>query len=67
MESVNNYYEKYNLQKNWFSLIFNQIKIQNTWNFDETKVSSIDDPSGIFLKDGAKLWYVAQFGTICTI
>ena len=52
MESVNNYYETYNL-------IFANIQSDKVFkilkNFDETKASVIDDPSGIFLKDDAKL------------
>ena len=54
MESVNNYYEKYNLKE---KLIFTNIQSDKVFkilkNFDETKASGIDDLSEIFLKDGA--------------
>ena len=56
MESVNKYYKKYNLTE---KLIFANIQSDKVFkilkNFDETKASGIDDHSGIFLKDGAKL------------
>ena len=56
MESVNKYYKKYNLNE---KLIFANIQSDKVFkilkNFDETKASGIDDYSGIFLKDGAKL------------
>ena len=56
MESVNNYCKKYNLKE---KLIFANIQSDKVFkilkNFDETKASGIDEPSGIFLKDGAKL------------
>ena len=53
MESVNNYYEKYNLKE---KLIFANIQSEKYLkNFGETKASGINDLSGIFLKDGAKL------------
>ena len=56
MESVNNYHEIYNLKE---KLIFTNIQSDKVFkilkNFDETKASSIDDLSGIFLKDFAKL------------
>ena len=56
MESVNNYYEKYNLKE---KLIFANIQSDKVFkilkNFDETKASGINVLSGIFLKDGANL------------
>ena len=56
IESVNNYYEKYNLKE---KLILANIQLDKVFKilktFDETKASGIDDLSGIFLKDGAKL------------
>ena len=56
MESVNNYFEKYNLKE---KLIFANIQSDNAFkilkNFNETKALSIDDLSGIFIKDDAKL------------
>ena len=56
MESVNNYYEKYNLKE---KLIFTNIQSDKVFkilkNFDETKASGINVLSGIFLKDGANL------------
>ena len=56
IESVNNYYEKYNLKE---KLIFANIQSDKVFkilkNFGETKASGIDDLSGIFLRDGAKL------------
>ena len=56
-ESVNNYYEKYSLKE---KLIFANIESDKVFkfkysNFDEAKCSGIDEISGIFLKDGAKL------------
>ena len=54
MESMNNYYKKYNLKEKYSNIqsdkVFKILKI-----FGETKASSIDDLSGIFLKDGGKL------------
>ena len=56
MESVNNYYEKYNLKE---KLIFTNIQSDKVFkilkNFDETKASGINVLSGIFVKDGANL------------
>ena len=56
MESVNNYYKKHNLKEN---LIFANIQSDKVFkilkNFDETKASGIDDLSGTFVKDSAKL------------
>ena len=56
MESVNNYYEKYNLKE---KLIFANIQSDKVFkilkNFDETKASGINVLSGIFVKDGANL------------
>ena len=56
MESANNYYARYNLKE---KLIFANIQSDKVLrilkNFDESKASGIDDLSGIFLKDGAKL------------
>ena len=56
MESVNNYYKIHNLKK---KLIFANIQSDKVFkilkNFEETKSSGINDLSGIFLKDGAKL------------
>ena len=55
-ESVNNYYEKYSLKE---KLIFPNIESDKVFkilkNFGEAKYSGIDEISGIFLKDGAKL------------
>ena len=55
-ESVNNYCEKYSLKE---KLIFANIESDKVFkilkNFDEAKCSGIDEISGIFLKDGAKL------------
>ena len=68
MESVNNYYEKYNLKE---KLIFANIQPDKVFkilkNSDEAKASGINNLSGIFLKDGGKLWCVARFVTIRTI
>ena len=50
MESVNNCYKKYNLKE---KLIFTNIQSDKV--FKILKASGIDDLSGIFLKDGAKL------------
>ena len=50
---MNNYYKKYNLKEKLILAIDKVFKILK--NFDETKASGIDDLSGIFLKDGAKL------------
>ena len=58
MESVNNYYEKYNLKE---KLILANIqsdkvfKILKNFEKQNTKASGIDDLYGIFLNDGAKL------------
>ena len=56
MESVNDYYKKHNLREN---SIFANIQSDKVFkilnNFDATKVSGIDDLSGTFLKNGAKL------------
>ena len=56
MESINNYYEKYNLKE---KLILANIQSDKVFkilkNFDEAKASGINVLSGIFLKDGAKL------------
>ena len=55
-ESVNNYYEKYSLKEKLISANIESDKVFKILkNFDETKCSGIDDRSGIFLKDGAKL------------
>ena len=56
MESVNNYYAKYNLkEKLIFANIHSEKVLKILKNFDETKASGIDDLSGIFLKDGEQL------------
>ena len=56
MESINNYYKKYIFKE---KLIFAKIQSDKVFkilkDFDETKASGINDLSGIFLKDGAKL------------
>ena len=53
---MNNYYKKCNLKER---LQFAKIESDKVFKilkpFDESKVPSIDDPSGIFLKDGAAL------------
>ena len=55
MESVNNYYEKYNLKEKLISTNIQSDKVfKMLKNFYETKASSIDDLSGKFLKDGSK-------------
>ena len=67
MESVNNYYEKYNLKE---KLIFANIQSDKVFkilkNFDETKALGIDYLSGIFLKDGAKL-LTTQITQLCNL
>ena len=67
MESVNNYYEKYNLKE---KLIFTNIQSDKVFkilkNFDETKALGIDYLSGIFLKDGAKL-LTTQITQLCNL
>ena len=56
MESVNNYYAKYNLKEKMISANIQSDKVFRIFkNFDETKASGINDLSGIFLKDGTKL------------
>ena len=56
MESVNNYYKKYNLkEKLIFANIDSDKVLEILKDFDETKASCIDDLSGMFLKDGAKI------------
>ena len=54
IQSVNNYYKKCNLKER---LLFPKTESDNVFkilkNFDESKAPSIDDLSGIFLKDGA--------------
>ena len=52
MESVNNYYKKYNLKE---KLIFANTQSDKVFkilkNFDETKAPGFNDLSRIFLKD----------------
>ena len=56
IESVSNYYKKYNLnEKSIFTNIQSDKVFKMLKNFDETKASGIDDFSGIFLTDVAKL------------
>ena len=56
IESVNNYYKKHSLKE---KLIYADIQSDKVFkilkNFDEIKASGLDELSGIFLKDGAKL------------
>ena len=56
MELVNNWYKKYSLKK---KLIFAKIQSGKMFrvpkNFDKAKASGIDEISGIFAKDFAKL------------
>ena len=65
MESVNNYYAKYNLKE---KLIFANIQSDKVFgifkNFDETKASGIDDLSGIFLKDNPVMQSINFFWKI---
>ena len=61
MESVNNYYEKYNLKEKLISTNIQSDKVfKMLKNFYETKASSIDDLSGKFLKDGSKTTPITQ-------
>ena len=56
IESVNNYYKKYNLnEKSIFTTIQSDKVFKMLKHYDETKASGIDDFSGIFLTDVAKL------------
>ena len=56
MESMNGYYKKHNLKENSIFPNIQSDKVFKTLkNFDATKASGIDDLSGAFLKNGAKL------------
>ena len=67
IESVNNYYKKHSLKE---KLIYTDIQSDKVFkilkNFDEIKASGLDELSGIFLKDGAKL-LITPIATLCNL
>ena len=67
IESVNNYYKKHSLKE---KLIYADIQSDKVFkilkNFDEIKASGLDELSGIFLKDGAKL-LITPIAILCNL